>query len=135
MNFLQKINPELPLRASLGAMYLYSSYDLIMHPGAWTWAVPFWFSRIVSAFMPLTSYLRLQGTAELVFALVLLAWFIPKKIAWIVSALSCLELLFILFFLPQFSITFRDLGVLGAAFTLFLLLFRDFSKETFGRMT
>ena len=71
--------------------------------------------------MPLESYLRLQGGVELLMALTFLIWLVPRKLVLAAAALASLEFLFILFFAPQFSITFRDIGLLGAAVALFLI--------------
>ncbi|KKU04963.1 MAG: hypothetical protein UX07_C0023G0013 [Parcubacteria group bacterium GW2011_GWA2_45_30] len=122
MNFLLKIRPEWPLRLGLGIMYLYSGYDLILNPTAWIWAVPGWFSKIVISFVPLEDYLRLQGVAELTMAFVLLIWLCDHNFVRIVAAISALEFTFILIFAPQFSITFRDIGLLGAAIALLVLV-------------
>ena len=127
MDFLQKINPSLPLRLGLGTMYVYSGYDLFVHPAAWTWAIPGWFSRLVTSVMPIETYLKIQGISELLFAFLFLAWFIPKMGVRIAAFISSLEFLFILLFTShsQFLITFRDLGLLGASITLFLMTFQN----------
>ena len=121
---VRKLSPEWMLRLGLGGLYLYSGYDLLVNPSGWTWAVPFWFSKIVTAAMPLQTYLQLQGAIELTFAAVLLLWFIPRRMVAFVSLLSAFEFLFILIFAPQFSITFRDIGLLGAALALAILVSR-----------
>lgn len=77
---------------------------------------------MVLVIMPIDSYLRFQGAVELLIAFLLLSFFFPKKIALFAAAVSSLEILFILFFAPQFSITFRDIGVLGASLALFIIL-------------
>lgn len=127
MNFLQKINPVSPLRLGLGAMYLYSGYDLIVHPSAWTWAIPQWFSDIVTTFIPIEQYLHIQGGIELALAAIFLLWFLPRKIVQVAAAISCVEIAGILLLAPlsQLLITFRDLGVLGASAALFLLSFKS----------
>jgi len=110
------------LRFGLGIMYLYSGYALILNPTAWIWAVPGWFSKMVTSFVPLEVYLRLQGVAELMMAFVLLIWLLNRNFVRIVAAISALEFTFILLFAPQFSITFRDIGLLGAASALLILV-------------
>ena len=124
-SILQKLKPEWVLRTGLGLMYLYSGFDLILNPKGWTWALPYWYKQMVVVVMPIESYLRFQGAVELLMAFLLLSFFFPKKVALVVAAVSSLELLFILFFAPQFSITFRDLGVLAAVFSLVLILYRE----------
>ena len=121
MNFLQKISPEWSLRLGLGLVYLYSGYNLLFYPAGWVWAIPGWFSKIVSQVLPLESYLRMQGGVEIVMALIFIVWFAPRKLVLAAAAFSSLEFLFILLFAPQFSITFRDIGLLGAAIALFLI--------------
>ena len=128
MNFLSKVSPEWSLRATLGAMYLYSGQDLIRHPSAWTWAVPFWLRELIGKFVPLHGYVRFQGAVEIVFALVLLAWFAkPVFVRW-VALLSTIEFagILALAFIPwseaNFLVTFRDIGLLGASLALFLVL-------------
>ncbi len=131
----QTIKIEWILRVSLGLMYLYSSIDLMTHPKSWTWAVPWWFSKIVTQFVPLDLYLRFQGGAELVMALIFLALFWKSKIIFLFAVLSSLELLFILLFSPQFATTFRDLGVLGASMALcFVLWNRIDSSPSIGEV-
>ena len=123
-NFFQKLKPEWILRLGLGLMYLYSGFDLIMNPKGWTWALPWWYKQMVMVVMPIDGYLRFQGALELLMAFLLLSFFLPKKVAMMVAAVSSLEILFILLFAPQFSITFRDIGVLGASLALFLILLK-----------
>ncbi|MBI4094603.1 MAG: hypothetical protein HY435_00200 [Candidatus Liptonbacteria bacterium] len=128
MKFLMRISPEWSLRITLGAMYLYSGQDLIRHPSAWTWAIPFWLRELISKVMTVDAYIRFQGAVEVVFALVLLAWFArPVLVKWI-ALLSTLEFAAILAlaFMPfseaNFLITFRDIGLLGASLALFFIL-------------
>ena len=124
MNFFRKLSPAWVLRASLGAMYLYSGYDLFINPRGWVWAVPFWFKNIVESFVALEFYLKIQGAIEFLMAIALLAWFMPSGVIRFIAFFSSLELLFILLFSPQFSITFRDIGVLGSSLALFILTFK-----------
>lgn len=128
-NFLNKITPEWSLRLSLGAMYLYSSIDILRHPTAWFWAVRPLFkyfplamqSRLTSSdFMK--SFLMVQGLIELVFAIIFLAWFLPKCYAKWVAGFTVLEMAGILLTISIDAVTFRDIGLLGASFALFLLL-------------
>lgn len=129
---MQKIKVEWVLRISLGLMYLYSSVDLIMHPKSWTWAVPWWFSKLVTPFVPLDVYLRLQGGFELIMAIIFLALFWKGGIVLFFAIISSLELLFILCFSPQFATTFRDIGVLGASVGLCLVLWDIIMRNKAG---
>ena len=128
MNVFAKSSPEWPLRLGLGAMYLYSGIDLVLHPTAWAWAIPYWLRQTVISVVPLNTYLQLQGAVEIVFALALLAWFLPRGLVRGAALLSALEFLVILAlaFFPFseaiFLITFRDIGLLGASIALFMIL-------------
>lgn len=136
---LSKLAPEWALRAGLGAMYVYSGIDIIWHPTAWFWAV-----RPLFRFLPLSAqasftkpafmvnFLRIQGVIEIVFALILLAWFLPKKYAKWVAGLTALEMAGILFIIPIDAVTFRDFGLLGAGLALFLILNGGFKEISGG---
>lgn len=125
VNALQKIKIEWVLRISLGLMYLYSGVDLILHPKSWTWAVPWWLSGFVTGYLPLDIYVQLQGGVELLMSIIFLIPFLKGRIIFLFAVLSSLELLFILLFSPQFSVTFRDIGILGASTTLCLIIWRS----------
>src|SRR3989344_8956430 len=133
--FLEKISPEWSLRVGLGVMYLYSGIDILIHPTAWFWAVrPIlkWFPAGMQASLGqpafMKKFLMSQGIIEIIFAIVLLAWFLPKKHAKWVAGLKALEMAGILFLIPIDAVTFRDFGLLGGALALFLLLNGGFSK-------
>lgn len=127
--FLSKITPEWSLRVGLGVMYLYSGIDIVRHPTAWFWAV-----RPVLKWLPsgmqvtwgqpafLKQFLISQGVLEIIFAIVFLAWFLPKKFAKWVAALTALEMAGILVLIPIDAGTFRDFGLLGGGLALFLIL-------------
>lgn len=125
---LNKIAPVWPLRIAFGLMYLYSGIDLIQHPTAWHWALPYWLREIITSGVSLNTYLQAQGMMEVVFALILLAWFLPRRAVWLIALLSVFEFaaILVLAFVPfseaNFLITFRDIGLLGGAFTLLLLV-------------
>jgi hypothetical protein len=123
--YLAKITPELSLRTGLGVMYLYSGIDILMHPTAWFWAVrPV--LKLAPAVMQTPTFMKQflisQGVVEILFALVLLAWFLPKKFPKWVAALTTLEMAAILVMIPIDAVTFRDFGLLGGALALFLIL-------------
>ncbi len=125
MNVLQQISPVWPLRLGLGLMYLYSGYDLIAYPHHWYGFVPRWFAQALSSMMPLAQYLRLQGAGEIALGLALLGWFLPVTMVRTAAALAALEMAMILLFVGIDPITFRDIGLFGAAAGLFLLLRRS----------
>ncbi len=129
--FLSKLTPEWALRVGLGAMYVYSGVDIIRHPNAWFWAVrPLftWFPANMQLALTkpevMSKYLVFQGIGELVLALMLLGWFIPKYLVKWSVALSVLEFAVILILIPIDAITFRDIGLLGAFIALWLMLMR-----------
>ena len=115
----QKIS-EWFLRLGLAGTYLYSGYDLFMHPSAWHWAIrplPEFIQGIINSF-GIDQYLRIQGASELFFALLFLLWFLPRPIVRIVTLLAALEMASILLFVGIGGDTFRDIGLLGAALAL-----------------
>lgn len=121
--FQQKI-PEWALRLGFGFMFLYSGFDLLRHPTGWYWAIrplPQFIQNLIDVSVGIDSYLRIQGIAEIVFALVLLGWFLPRWIVQIVSLLVALEIAAILLLVGISGDTFRDIGLLGAALALFFL--------------
>lgn len=130
MNFFQKLNPGWPLRIGLGLTYLYSGYDLFVHPTAWVWAIPFWLRGFIGSVVDIGSYLRFQGIIEIIFAVLLLGWFVARSVVRWVAFLATLEFaaILLLAFLPfsetNFTVTFRDIGLLGASLALFILLLR-----------
>lgn len=128
MTFFRKISTEWALRMGFGVMYLYSGTDLMTHPTAWYWALPLWLKNAISAVMPLSTYIRFQGALEIILALALLAWFLKPAIVKWVALMSTLEMAAILllslvpFSASNFSITFRDIGLLGGALALFVIV-------------
>ena len=121
MNLIKKIRPEISLRLGFGLMYLYSGFDLISHPAHWYGFAPPWFERLISTFISMDSYLRLQGAGELLIAFLLLAWFLPRWGMRIASGLAFIEIIGILLFAGIDPITFRDLGLLGGMISLGIL--------------
>ncbi|MDP3792473.1 MAG: hypothetical protein Q8Q89_01960 [bacterium] len=137
--FLSKITPEWALRGGLGVMYLYSGVDIIRHPTAWFWAIrPVfkWFPTSLQASLTqpafMKKFLLFQGVVEVVFAVVLLAWFLPKKYAKWVAGLTTLEMAAILLIIPIDAVTFRDFGLLGGGLALFLILNGGFKETSVG---
>jgi hypothetical protein len=112
------------LRIGFAAMYAYSGVDIMLHPRSWLWAVPNWFVDIVSQFMAIETFLRIQAAGELAFALAFLLWFLKPRMVSIVAALAAFEMAGILAIGKTGidSITFRDLGLLGGLIALCILL-------------
>lgn len=121
MNFLKRVHPEWALRLGLGLMYLYSGYDLFVNPQHWYGFVPQWFSHSVTQLVSIESYLRFQGAGELVIGLTLLAWFSGRSGVLIAASAAALEMALLLVVVGIDPITFRDIGVLGAAVALLLI--------------
>ena len=118
MGFLQ---PIWVLRVGLGLMYVYSGVSLIRHPLDWQGFLPPWFGELVGRVLPLPTYLALQGVGELVMALVFLLPVMPLLIVRVAAIAVTLEFAGILLFTGLDLITFRDIGLLGAAAGLFLI--------------
>ncbi len=122
--FFKRIRPEAPLRLGLGLMYIYSGWDLIVNPSHWQGFAPAWFERMVGILMPMDTYLRLQGAGELAIALLLLAWFVPRRALRLAALLAALEMAGILILVGIDAITFRDLGLFGGALALWIMSWR-----------
>jgi|SRR3989338_2140096 len=129
MDFLQKINPAWSLRLGLGLMYIYSGFDLFYYPYHWYGFVPQWFSQAVTSTVSIEIYLRLQGAGEFVMGLLFLAWFSGAWGLRIASILAVLEMTLILLFVGIDPITFRDIGLLGAALALLVLSWPKFTAS------
>jgi hypothetical protein len=71
------------------------------------------------------NFLKLQGIGEIIFAIVMLAWFMPHWALKLVAALSVLEMAAILLMTGVDSITFRDIGLLGASLALLIMTYKD----------
>lgn len=118
------ITPVWFLRLGLGLMYLYSGLDIVRHPSSWHWAVtqfPDWLEKIPNS-IGIDRFLTGQGIAELIFAAVLIIPFMPRFLVRLVAFLSVLEMAAILVFVGVDAITFRDIGLLGAALALLVSL-------------
>ncbi len=122
---MQKLNPTWVLRLGLGAMYLYSGYDLFVHPTAWVWAAPMFLKNFISSFASVTAYLKFQGVVEIIIAVIFLLPFFPKTILKLAAFISVLEMATILIFTGIDTITFRDIGLLGASTALLILSYQQ----------
>jgi uncharacterized membrane protein YphA (DoxX/SURF4 family) len=114
------------LRLSLAAVYIYSGLDIVRHPTGWYWAIralPDSIENIINS-IGVDTFLRIQGSIELVFAAVLLAWFLPRVWVRIISLFITIQMISILLLVGVRADTFRDIGVLGAGLSLFLALKR-----------
>jgi uncharacterized membrane protein YphA (DoxX/SURF4 family) len=130
---IQKISPEWVLRISLAVMYFYSGVDIMRHPSAWHWAIrplPQFMQDIIQS-IGIDTFLTIQGAIEVLFGIILILWFLPKVLSTIVALFSAVEMLAILIFTGIDAITFRDIGLLGASFALFIILIRRGGNNTF----
>ncbi len=124
MLFLKKLTPEWALRLSLGTMYLYSGIDIVRHPNSWTWAVrdlPTFISQPITQF-GVERFLHFQGVIEIIVALGLLLWFVPRKCVKLLGLVVALEMVAIVIFVGLDTVTFRDAGLIGSGLALFLML-------------
>lgn len=127
MNILSKLNPAWILRLGLAGMYLFSAYDIYNHPTGWYWAIrplPQSLQVLINNQIGLDRYLRFQAISEFTLALLFLAWFLPRRVVRWVALLAALEMILILWLVGIDSITFRDIGVLGAALALAVIYSR-----------
>ena len=105
-------------------MYLYSGIDIVRHPNAWTWAVrslPIFISESINKF-GVEKFLYIQGISEIIFAVLLLGWFMPKKIIKYIGLFSAIEMAAIALLVGVDAITFRDIGLICPGLALFLML-------------
>jgi len=133
MKILQRIKPVWALRISLGLSYLYSGYDLFMHPTGWYWAIrplPEFAQTVINDVIGTDLYLRTQGIAEMGMALLFFAWFLPKIGVRVAAFLSALQMALILIFVGLTLETFRDIPTLGASLAVFLMTFKKHGSTT-----
>lgn len=119
----QKNYAEWALRLGLGLMFLYSGLDIMMHPTAWYWAVrglPIVIQDTINA-VGIDTYLKFHGASEYVLAFAMLGWFLPRGITSIAALAATAELALILLLVGVNYITFRDIGLLGAALSLVIM--------------
>lgn len=117
-DFFKNIGPAWVLRIGLGVTYLYSGTSLIANPEFWYGFLPGWFSFFVTQLVEVNIYLRVQGVIEVFVGTLFLAWFFKAWALRIALLYSIFGLSVILTFFGIDLITFRDLGLLGAAIAL-----------------
>lgn len=114
---------ERAIRLGLAATYLYSGYDLLMHPSSWRWALqplPNFMQSAISV-LGADRYLQVQGIFELALALIFLLRAAPARTLRIAALLAAIEMLGIIIFVGVNGVTFRDMGLLGASLALFFI--------------
>ena len=133
MKFIRKLKPIWVLRLSLGFSYLYSGYDLFMHPTGWYWALrplPQFAQTSINDVIGADLFLKTQGVAEMAMAFLFLAWFLPKAGVRLAAFLSGLQMALILIFVGLTLDTFRDIPILGASLAVFLMTFQKHDSKT-----
>src|ERR1043166_7103329 len=115
---MMKIGTEWPIRVGCGFVNLYSGFFLLTDPQRYYKYVPGWLSSFANAIASLDAYLRLQGIGEMMIALGLLGWFFPRWCVRIAAILLTVEMTFILIFVGVDAVTFRNMGLVGAALAL-----------------
>ncbi|MDD4989343.1 MAG: hypothetical protein PHV42_02860 [Candidatus Pacebacteria bacterium] len=122
---IRKINPAWVLRLFLGLTFLYSGLDMTRNPSLWTWTVskaPLFLTNFIHTVGGITNFIRGVGYLELVFVALFLIPIFPRIFVKIASLLAGIEMSLIVISLGINMTTFRDIGLAGAAFSLFILL-------------
>lgn len=120
----QKNYAEWALRLGLGFTFLYSGSNILMHSQGWYWAIytlPQSIQNIINTQIGIDNYLKFQGIEELALALIFFSWFLPHRILKFAALVAVFEMTFILLFVGVRLDTFRDIGLLGAALSLFIM--------------
>jgi hypothetical protein len=120
-----RIRPELPLRLGCAGVNLYAGFFLLTDPARFHTYVPSWLSRIADAMASVDAYLRLQGVGEVMIAIGLLGWFLPRWCMRLASTLLAVEMMLILLCGGVNAVLFRNIGILGAALSLVISSYQD----------
>ena len=99
-------------------MNLYSGFFLLTDPQRYYKYVPGWLDSFANLIASLDTYLRFQGIGEVLIALGLLGWFLPRWCVRIAAILLTAEMTLILLFVGVDAVTFRNMGLVGAALAL-----------------
>ena len=122
---ITRIRTEWPLRLGCGFVNLYAGFFLLTDPARYYKYVPSWLSHVANAVASVDAYLRLQGIGEIMIALCLLGWFCPRWCVRVASTLLTVEMTLILIFTGVDAVTFRNIGLVGAALSLLISLYQD----------
>lgn len=122
---MKKWSCEWPLRLGLGFVNAYAGYFLVTDPARYYKFVPWWLKDASNAVASLDLYLQMQGVAELFIAIGLWCWFLPKWCGRLAAAMLALEMTLILVFIGVDAVTFRNVGLAGAAIGLFMELMQS----------
>src|SRR5262245_32310642 len=126
---MTSIRTEWPLRLGCGLVNLYSGFVLLTDPLRYYKYVPGWMSYVANAVASLDAYLRLQGIGEMMIGICLLGWFFPRWCVRVAAILLTVQMTLILIFSGVDPVTFRNIGLVGAALALLISLFEE---ETMG---
>jgi hypothetical protein len=124
-----RIRTEWPLRMGCGCVNLYAGFFLLTEPALFYKYVPGWLSHGAEAVASVDVYLRLQGLGELTIALGLLGWFFPRWCVRLASAPLTGEMMLILLCVGVDAVTFRNIGLLGAALALLISSSQDIGEQ------
>jgi len=124
-----RIRIEWPLRIGCGGVNLYAGFFLLTDPARFYKYIPGWLSHGAEAVASVDVYLRLQGIGELMIALGLLGWFVPRWCVRVASALLTVEMMLILLCVGVDAVTFRNVGLLGAALSLLISSSQDMGEQ------
>ena len=122
---MTRIRTEWPLRLGCGCVNLYAGFFLLTDPARYYKYVPSWLSHVANAVASVDAYLRLQGIGEIMIALCLLGWFFPRWCVRVASTLLTVEMTLILVFTGVDAVTFRNIGLVGAALALLISSYQD----------
>ncbi len=115
---VKAIGIEPPLRLGCGLVNLYAGFFLLTDPVRYYKYVPDWLREIANTLASVDIYLRLQDIGELMIAACLLGWFMPRWCVRIAAMLFTTEMALILVFVGIDTVTFRNMGLVGAALSL-----------------
>ena len=122
---MTRIRTEWPLRLGCGFVNLYSGFFLLTDPVRYYKYVPGWLSHVANAVASVDAYLRLQGIGEMMIAICLLGWFFPRWCVRVAAMLLTVEMTLILIFTGVDAITFRNIGLVGAALALLISSYEE----------
>ena len=122
---MTRIRTEWPLRLGCGFVNLYSGFFLLTDPIRYYKYVPGWLSHVANGVVSLDAYLRVQGIGEMMIAIGLLGWFFPRWCVRLAAMLFTVQMTVILIFAGVDAVTFRNIGLVGAALALLISLYEE----------
>ncbi len=120
----RKINPSWILRAFLGLTFLYSGLDMTRNTSNWLWIVskaPIYVTNFIRTVGGDHNFILGLGVLELIFVVIFLVPIFPRIFLKIAALLAGIEMSLIVLSVGINMMTFRDIGLIGTAFSLFLL--------------